>query len=367
MATLIEKIRHWSRDRQLLGKQGNTALEVLEATIGVYSPHPTTALSLHARMKSFSTEAVQQLDQERLALRIPSMRGSVYILPKAMAGKIFSATLPPAGDISWTKRYTQTGRDLPVDLAPQWKAEVLAFLDTPKEAKEIKKAMDIPPDKLKALLNWMAYERQLLRVGSPSLRSNIISYVATESWVGDALKQESEAESLAFLAGEYVRAFGPVRIRDFKWWAGVTLTKAKAAFSELPTVDIGNELLLLKEDVAAFESYTLPASDSLDLLPQWDCYTMGYAPDGRERLVHPAVQDQAYGALGATGGNAIGTVLVNGQVLGAWKSRFKGTAMEVDLNIFEKPTVALSTQIEARFSEISGVLKAKKVVIKEGK
>ena len=63
---------------------------------------------------------------------------------------------------------------------------------------------------------------------------------------------------------------------------------------------------------------------------------MGYAPDGRERFVHPDNQHHIYGKLGATGGNGLGTVLINGMAHAVWTSRFKGSKMEINLNYFEK-------------------------------
>ena len=141
----------------------------------------------------------------------------------------------------------------------------------------------------------MAFERKLLRFGAKSLRSNIISYVSTEAWNGTAFDKIDQEKAQIWLAKKYLGAFGPARIKDFQWWAGTTLTKAKAAFSEIDTVALGTDLLLLKEDLSAFESFKLKSSDSLDILPQWDNYIMGYAPDGRERFVSTEMQHHIYG------------------------------------------------------------------------
>jgi len=115
-----------------------------------------------------------------------------------------------------------------------------------------------------------------------------------------------------------------------------------------------------------FESLKKPKKDVLDLLPQWDCYTRGYAPDGRERFVDSEMQDQVYGALEATGGNALGVVLLNGLALGSWKSRFKGQQkMLVSLNMFGKPTRNLEQQIETQFKEIATLLAARRLEFEE--
>lgn len=208
----------------------------------------------------------------------------------------------------------------------------------------------------------MAFERKLLRVGAKSLRSNIIAYVSTEAWNGSTFKNIDPQKAQIWLAKKYLYTFGPTRIKDFQWWAGITLTKAKAAFTAFETVDLGNNLLLLKEDQTAFEAFKIPQKDCIDILPQWDSYTMGYAPGGRERFVSSDMQHHIYGKLGATGGNGLGTILINGKARGAWTSRFKGTKMEVDLNLFEKVGSKSKADILKAFHEIAILLNAKNIV-----
>ncbi len=238
----------------------------------------------------------------------------------------------------------------------------MEFANKSFTAAEIKQATKIPDDKIKLVLNRMAYEGSLLRIGAQSLRSNIISYVATKSWAGNNFVQVEQDKALSWLAGEYLRVFGPTRIKDFQWWAGITASKAEKAILALETIQVENDFLLLKKDQNEFESYKIPSKDSLSILPRWDSYTMGYAPDGRERFVNPDMQHHIYGKIGATGGNALGVVLVNGLAHGSWESRFKGNQMIVNLNMFEKLSGKLSKDIIERFNGIAVSLKAKSVV-----
>ena len=131
-------------------------------------------------------------------------------------------------------------------------------------------------------------------------------------------------EALAWLAGEYLRAFGPIRVKDFAWWAGVTAGRAKQALAEHETEELDGGLLILAKDRKAFEKATKP--QGVDLLPKWDSYTMGYAPDGRDRFAHPDVVKQCYDFRG----DGRPVILVDGQAAGTWE---KG---EVDL--FDKAT-----------------------------
>ncbi len=363
MTDFQTKIRHWSYTRQCLGKQGTNAEQVLKDIIGVYSSHPTAPLSLFARTKNFNQQTFNQLDEDRLAYRIPAMRQSVYMLPKDATYKISAAIIPPANDPYWDKRYKQKGRELSKDKYENWKEKILEQLNRPFTLSELKKIPGIPGEKLKLVLNRMAFEGILLRIGSTNLRSNIISYVATDSWTNNFTEQEDPDLALNWLAGEYLRAFGPVRIKDFQWWAGITATKAKKSIAALLTVPLENDYLLLAEDLSKFESFKITSKNSIDILPQWDSYIMGYAPDGRERFACSDNQDKIYGKLGATGGNALGTVLVNGLAFGSWSSRFKGDKMLVSLNIFDKVSGKLKNDIKDQFEKIAAFLNAKSLVI----
>lgn len=65
----------------------------------------------------------------------------------------------------------------------------------------------------------MAYEGLVLRIGS-NLRGNTLRYVATEAWLGRPLEEHNPAEALGWLAGEYLRGYGPARVADLAWWPG---------------------------------------------------------------------------------------------------------------------------------------------------
>ncbi|MFC2083590.1 DNA glycosylase AlkZ-like family protein [Bacteroidota bacterium] len=358
------KFRYWSHHRQLLDKSGTNLNDVLRSIIGVYSSHPSGPLSLYARVRSFSEKEFYKLDEKRLAIRVPAMRQSVYMLPTETARLAVAATIHPSDDPYWEKRYSQKYRAISKDKYKLWQVQILKIVTRPLAAAEIKQTVKIPDQIFKSVLNRMAFEGSLLRIGAKSLRSNIISYVSTKSWIKEhSPRLESINKSLVWLAGEYLRVFGPARIKDFQWWAGIAVKRAKEALAAHETVPISTEYILRSNDLKEFESYTKPMKDNLDLLPQWDCYTMGYAPDGRRRFVDPEMQNQIYGALGATGGNALGTVLVNGQAYGSWNHRFKGRHLHITLNMFEKPSNLLNKDIIEKFGKIAELLKASDIIL----
>ena len=357
----ITKLSAWSHQKQSLGYGSATAIEALHKTIGVYSAHPSGPLSLHARVKTFTAEEFRLLDQDKLTYRIPAMRQSAYMLPVANAPVIKAATLAGPEDPEWEKRYSEKGREVPPAYYPEWKAEVLELCKEPLSVKDLKPLISFPREKLKFLLNRLAFEGHILRIGNSGMSSNTIAYVSTMAWTGQQWPYPDPGSSLLWLAEAYFGAFGPARIKDFQWWAGITATKAKQAISESSIEPLSDNYLILSQEKIAYEHFSYQWEEFIDLLPQWDAYTMGYAPDGRQRFVDPDHQDKIYGKLGATLGNGIGTILLNGMAIGAWGSRKKGKKLDIRIAFFNAQSKEIQFQLKERFIGLKDFLQVKEV------
>lgn len=148
-------------------------------------------------------------------------------------------------------------------------------------------------------------------------------------------------QALAWLAGEYLRAFGPARVADFAWWAGVPRRAAAQALATLSTVESDGQLLLTA-DLEAFEACPPLDPDALDVLPKWDSLTMGYPPDGRRRFIDddhlPVAYTSVTGSPGATSGDGLPLVLRGGRAVATWTHRFDGHHMQVTIRPFAKHT-----------------------------
>ena len=348
--------RWWSYDRQRLGRRAPGAESALRAVAGVYSSHPSAPLSLHARIRALDHETFRRLDVERRALRLPAMRGSIHLLPRENAHLAFRAVPEPPSGLRQRLKYF----GIPEGRYAELREVVLAAAAEPITARDLGQELrtaagyDGSPT---PVLSGMAREGVLLRVGAEGPRSNALRYVATRAWLGGDLPEAGADEALAWLAGEYLRAFGPARPEDFRWWAGVPKGRASAALETVETVEPEPGYLLPAGDREAFEAAGPPDPDAVDILPKWDCYTMGYAPDGRGRLVHPDVQGRVYTPVG----DGLGVVLVGGVAAGAWEARFSGKTMEVRLDMFEDPTLRLERVLRERFGEVAAFLGAREV------
>jgi Winged helix DNA-binding domain len=115
-------------------------------------------------------------------------------------------------------------------------------------------------------------------------------------------------------------------------------------------------VLLPAADLAAFERVTPPAANAIDILPKWDSYTMGYAPDGCARLVSLQMQSRVYTGADNVGGDGLGVVLVAGKAVAAWSSTFSGKRLDVTLDLFDREASPHVQALHARFEEVATVL-----------
>jgi hypothetical protein len=298
--------RAFTYERQRLGQAAPDAARALEDVIGVYSSHPSAPLSLYARAKKMDAAAFHRLD----VLRLPAMRMSIHLLPRATAHLAFHATPAPPADRKKRMRHFKFTEER----YEQLRSQILEAASEPLTLPELREAVGAEPEELKGVSAQMTRDGELVRVGAESLRSNELRYVAIE------LEDADAEEALAWLAGEYLRAFGPARVNDFSWWAGVTAGRAKRAVAAHDTEELDDGLLIRTEDRKAFEK-AKPLKGTVDLLPKWDVYTMGYAPDGRDRFAHPDVVKQCYDFRG----DGRPVILVDGEAAGTWEK------LEVDL------------------------------------
>lgn len=335
MSAAVEQARWFSYGRQRLNRAGRDPQAVLSDVVGVHSTQPTAPLSLLARCEPLTADAFRDLD----ALRLPAMRGSIHLLPRATAHLAFAAVPAPTG-IDAARREQQ---GLTEAAYADLRTRLLDAAREPRSARELREevAADRP---LAPILAALTREGALVRLGAHGLRSNELFYVAAQLPAGDA------DEALAWLAGEYLRAFGPARPEDFAWWAGAPAGRAQAALASVATEALDDGWLLRAGDVAAFER-AAPLRGTVDLLPRCDVYTMGYAPGGRGRFAGPDVVEDLYDE----GGDARPVVLVDGNAIGIWGVR-AGSDLEFELDLYEKPSPSVHRALDDRAAAIRALL-----------
>jgi hypothetical protein len=362
---LEERVRAWSYRRQRLARAAPNIAAALRDVLAVYATQPRAILTLDARVTDLQADDFRRLDVDRAAVRLPAMRGSSHLIPTGTAPTVFAATRRPIETMAWMWR----GVGLSEADYNRVKSAVLAVARSPMSVPELRRRLtgDVAtllaghPQAPTMVVRAMRTEGCLVAVAPEGLRSNAYAYVATDAWLGAPLEPVDADQALAWLAGEYLRAFGPARVADFGWWAGSSPRRAQAAIATQSTVQLDGGLLLPRADRDALEATEPLDPEVVDLLSLWDMYTMGYAPDGRDRLVRREHLDRAY-----TGGDGRGLVLRAGLAIGAWGARFAGRQMEVRLDLFDAVTPGLRRAIEEKMQQTARLLDAVDVVVIEG-
>jgi hypothetical protein len=353
---LTERLRSWTHRRQRLGDPAASPIDAVRAVVAVYSAHPTAPLALAARTAALTATDFRALERDRAALRVPGMRGSQFLVPAEHAAMVFAPFMINRGGL--LARLRRGG--MTEDEYRRISDRVVAAAREPLLPPELARVAGMKGLDLSILLGTMRREGRMLAVAEGSLRAATLRYVTTEAWAPGSLAVGNDATALTDLAGAYLRAFGPARVADFAWWTGANRSAAAAAMSAHETVDVGGGLLLPTADEAAF-SRVARLTGTVDLLPKWDSYTMGYAPDGRARLVHPDNQPRIYVRkdVVAPGQPRIGlpgdgypVVLVDGEAVGTWNVNLAGATVE----LFDTVGAKISRRLDDRLQAVSGLL-----------
>jgi hypothetical protein len=153
------------------------------------------------------------------------------------------------------------------------------------------------------------------------------TFVLLEEWAPPAAAKSHE-EALAELAWRFFRSHGPATLKDFGWWSGLPAGEARA----------GLELVKarLAQESSAGQVYWLDperpevhrAAPSVDLLPIYDEYLVGYSE--RSAVMDAQEVMQQVGERGSLGP----FMVIDGQVAGSWKRTFQKDGVAVALNPF---------------------------------
>jgi hypothetical protein len=353
-APLTDRLRAWSRRRQRLGDPAARPLDALRAAVAVYSAHPSGPLTLLARSGPFSAREFGAMERKKRAVRVVGMRGSAFLVPAENAARIFSAVRRPD---QVAARLRALG--LSSSQYQRLKPRILEAASEPIAPKELERALNADRSAVFAM-RTMAREGLILRIGwGDQVRTDRLRWVATQAWLGHDLEADAH-ESLAWLASAYLELFGPARVADFAWWAGVPRRRAADAVASVQTVEVDDGLLLPAALEVAWKAADRVDPKAVDVLPKWDCYTMGYAPDGRARFVADEHLPLAFSTgttkVGATSGDGMPVILRGGRGVAAWSHRLEGDSMAVTVTPFPGVRLPAVKALEAAFEPVEALM-----------
>lgn len=197
----------------------------------------------------------------------------------------------------------------------------------------------------------------LICFGAPSGKQQ--TFTLLEEWAPQAKLLERE-EALATLTRRYFTGHGPATVPDFAWWAGLTLTEARAGLelvkSNLHQETIGGQTYWLAPETPGIATHSPSvmeplhpeyagieggrgsitgrmadkASPPIFLLPGFDEYMLGYKD---RRVILEAIHAQKI----VPGNNGIfnPTLVIEGKVVGIWKRTFKKETVIITVSPFE--------------------------------
>jgi hypothetical protein len=151
-------------------------------------------------------------------------------------------------------------------------------------------------------------------------------------------------QALAELARRYFTSHGPATVKDFAWWSGLTVTKARAGLEmagpHLAQVEMdgirywGPPSAPAKVEPSRVKPSRVKPSPAVHLLPAFEEYLLGYTD--RSAVLEPGYAQQKV----ARNGILRPIIVIDGQVVGAWKRALKKETVIVTPTWFAQPDEA---------------------------
>jgi hypothetical protein len=147
-------------------------------------------------------------------------------------------------------------------------------------------------------------------------------------------------ELVCRLVRTYLRGHGPATVQDFSWWSGLTVGEATKGFSalddEFESFDAGNHSYC---QVGGGEGVGERARvQQAHLLPAFDEYIIAYR--NRDAVVPAAHAGKVF----TKNGIFRPTILVNGKVVGIWRSPL-GPGRKAEFDFFASPSKNIAAQV----------------------
>lgn len=208
---------------------------------------------------------------------------------------------------------------------------------------------------------WGGFLKPVARAGllcfGPS-RGQTVTFVRPKEWLGEWRDVEPEA-ALLEIARRYLHAFGPATRRDFRFWWGHWAGIANAAWAglepELATVSVdGWRAQMLVSDLTRLP---VPTRGSVQLLPLFDPYLMGYAT--RDHLLEAEHRSK----VTRTAGWISAVVLIDGRVEGTWTHSVSRDVLRVSVVPFKRLSLKVLAQVRRRAAELAASIGASRAEV----
>ncbi|MGH2657584.1 MAG: winged helix DNA-binding domain-containing protein [Actinomycetota bacterium] len=313
-------------ERQLLSRRRRIpAAEAIERLVGMQGQEPLDPyVGLWARLDRFRPERLSRLLTERLAVRMPLMRGTIHLVT-APDGLGLRPVVQPVLErvFSTGSPFGRALKGLDID---EVKAAGRALVEErPRTRGELRRvlAKRWPEHDAAALAQAITYLVPVLQLPPRGLwgSSGRATWTTLESWLGRPLDAGSSVDELVV---RYLGAFGPASVADIQAWSGLTRMRE--------VVDRLRPRLRTFSDEHGRELFDVPRGPLPDpessapprFLPVYDNVFLGHAD--RSRIVD---EDDRRRAVAANVADA--SVMVDGFIRATWRlvRTGSGAALEV--------------------------------------
>jgi hypothetical protein len=294
---------------RLLGDSASACPErVAESMVGLHAARLSSPwVAMRARADTFETEQLRRplIEAERSLIKLRCMRRTLHILPLHLAPIAHLATLDQrlGACRASLRRLGRSERALKSVTARV--REHLSGQTEPYRVLEqaILRRRTRDAELVRLAIKWLWELGELVYLDlSPSLHHERRAFALTaEALPGLQLNAYSIGQARQQLVMAYIRAFGPVSVRDIAWWSGMGGGQVLRALS-------GS-----REELAALRCAEPVPSDHLSLLGYEDPALKGYF-ETRARYVSAT----GYPTLFNTIGEARASVMYRGRVVGIW-------------------------------------------------
>ena len=306
---------------------------------GLHATDPATVyLAARARLAAPSVQAIEAaLYEERSLVRILGMRRTMFVVPADLVPVVqasstralvhgerarFAAQLQSAGVADDGARWMRATEDA-VEAALRARGEATAH-ELGQDVPALRAKLHVAPGKPYAavqgvtsrVLFLLAADGRIVR-GRPlgSWTSTLYRWAPMDRWLGGAIADLQTDAAAAQLARRWLRAFGPGRLTDLKWWTGWTMGLVRRALAQLEVADVtladGSAALVLADDEAPVAA---PDEPWVALLPALDPAPMGWQERAWYLGEHRAPCFDRSGNIGPT-------VWCDGRIVGGWAQR----------------------------------------------
>lgn len=338
------------RGQHLHPRPKRSVPEIVSALCGIQTQEVEAGfLSICARGMDLTTEDVRRAQAEdRTIVRTWLMRGTLHLV----TAEDLAWMLPLFGpgfvrgnrkrrldlglDEATGERGVHLLRELLGKRSPLTKAEIVEALSAQGIPMEGQASIHLIG--LAAAQGWVCY-------GPP--RGKKDTFVLLEDWVGTSagFGNPARADNIEKLAHRYLSAYAPATVEDFASWSGLSLRECRPAWEKLALVEVqtGDTKLHMLESQTAWLDPLQDHPPIVRLLPRYDTYLLGYAD--RSLIIDPAHVKRIYPG----GGIIHPAVLVDGEVVGKWKTVRKQGKVEVEIfgELSKGVREALESEIQA--------------------